>query len=57
VLFITPFEDELRYVLRVHFLASNNSNEYEAMLHGLRITTKLGIKCLMVYGDSALVMY
>jgi ribonuclease HI len=47
-LFITPFEDELRYVLWVHFSASNNANEYEAMLHGLRITAKLGVKCLMV---------
>ena len=29
--------------------------EYEACLHGLRIAVGLSVKCLMVYGDSALV--
>jgi ribonuclease HI len=37
-------------------LVSNNSAEYEAALHGLRITAELGVKCLMVFGDSALVI-
>ncbi|XP_066341148.1 uncharacterized protein [Miscanthus floridulus] len=56
ILFITPTKDKLRYVLRIHFLASNNAAEYEACLHGLRIAVELGIKCLMVYRDSALVI-
>ena len=56
ILFITPTKDKLRYVLRIHFLASNNAAEYEACLHGLCIAIELGIKCLMVYGDSALVI-
>ena len=30
--------------------------EYESCLHGLRIAVKLGVKCLMVYGDSMLVI-
>ena len=30
ILFITPTKDKLRYVLRIHFLASNNAAEYEA---------------------------
>ena len=30
--------------------------EYEACLHGLRIVIELGVKCLMVYGDSSLVI-
>ena len=30
--------------------------EYEACLLGLRIAIELGIKCLMVYGDSTLVI-
>ena len=34
------------------FLASNNVVEYEAPIHGLSITVSLGIKKLMVYGDS-----
>ena len=56
ILFITLTKDKLRYVLRIHFLASNNAAKYEACLHGLHITIELGIKCLMVYGDSALVI-
>jgi len=30
ILFITPTKDKLRYVLLIHFLASNNATEYEA---------------------------
>ncbi|XP_066360857.1 uncharacterized protein [Miscanthus floridulus] len=56
ILFITPTRDKLRYVLRIHFTASNNAAEYEACLHGLRIAIELGVKRLMVYGDSALVI-
>ena len=56
ILFITPTKDKLRYVLRIHFPASNNTAEYKACLHGLRIAIELGVKCLMVYGDSALVI-
>ena len=56
ILFITPTKDKLRYVLRIRFLASNNTAEYKACLHGLRIAVELGVKRLMVYGDSALVI-
>jgi ribonuclease HI len=56
IYFISPSRDNLRYVLRIHFQASNNAAEYEAALHGLRIAVELGVKCLMVYGDSALVI-
>ena len=56
ILFITQTKDKLRYVLQIHFLASNNAVEYEACLHGLRIAVELGVKCLMVYEDSALVI-
>ena len=54
--FISPSGDKLSYVLRIHFRASNNAAEYEAAIHGLRITIVLSIKRLMVYGDSALVI-
>jgi ribonuclease HI len=56
VLFVTPFGDKLCYVLQIHFPTSNNTTEYEAVLHGLRIAVELGVKCLMVYGDSTLVI-
>ena len=56
VLFVSPSKEQLRYVLRIYFPASNNAAEYEACLHGLRIAVELGVKCLYVYGDSALVI-
>jgi ribonuclease HI len=45
-----------QYVLRIHFPASNNAAEYETCFHGLRIAVDLGIKCLYVHGDLALVI-
>lgn len=46
----------MRYVIHVHFPASNNTAEYEAMINGLRITVELGIRCLEIKGDSCLVI-
>ena len=46
----------MRYIVRLHFPASNNMAEYEALLTGLRIAIELGIKCLDVRGDSQLVI-
>ena len=56
VFFISPSGDKLHYVLHLHFQASNNTTEYEASLHGPRIAVELGVKCLQVYGDSALLI-
>jgi hypothetical protein len=38
------------------FSASNNAAEYEALIHGLNIAISLGVKRLMVYGDSLVVI-
>jgi ribonuclease HI len=38
------------------FPASNNAAEYEALVHGLNIAISLGVKRLMVYGDSLVVI-
>ena len=34
----------LGYMLHIHFPASNNVAEYEALINGLRITVELGIR-------------
>jgi hypothetical protein len=46
----------MRYAVRLHFLASNNMGEYEALLCGLRIAIETGIKRLDIMGDSQLVI-
>jgi ribonuclease HI len=56
MLFISPTNEQLCYVLRIYFPASNNAAEYEACLHGMRIAVELGIKRLRVHGDSTLVI-
>jgi ribonuclease HI len=56
VYFISPSGDRMSYVLQIHFKASNNATEYEVALHGLRIAVELGIKRLMVFSGSALVI-
>jgi ribonuclease HI len=56
VLLIYPKGEQLKYVLQISWKVSNNEAEYEALLHGLRLAISLGIKRLLVYGDSAVVI-
>jgi ribonuclease HI len=56
LLFISPLGKHLRYVLRLHFPASNNVAEYEALVNGLRVAIELGVRCLDARGDSQLVI-
>jgi ribonuclease HI len=52
LLFISPLGKHVRYVIRLHFPASNNMAEYEALVNGLHITVKLGVRRLDARGDS-----
>jgi len=56
VLFISPKGEQLKYMFQILFKVSNNEAEYEAPLYGLRLVVSLGIKRLLVYGDSLLVV-
>jgi ribonuclease HI len=56
VLFILPHGDHLKYVLQIHYKASNNDAEYEALIRGLRIAVSLGIKRLITYDDSKVII-
>jgi ribonuclease HI len=56
ILFIALGGEQLKYALQLLFPASNNAAEYEALVHGLSIAVLLGIKKLMVYGDSLVVI-
>jgi ribonuclease HI len=56
LLFISPLGKQLRYVIRLHFPASNNVAEYEALVIGLRIAIELGVRRLDARGDSQLVI-
>jgi ribonuclease HI len=56
LIFISPLGVHMRYVIRLHFAASNNIAEYEALVNGLHIAAELGIKHLDVRGDSQLIV-
>jgi ribonuclease HI len=54
VLLISPTGEQLKYVLQIFWKVSKA--EYEALLHGLCLAASLGIKRLLVYSDSAVVI-
>jgi len=56
LVFVLPLGVRMRYMVHIHFPASNNVAEYEALINGLRITIELGIRWLDVRGDSPLVI-
>jgi ribonuclease HI len=56
LVFISPLGVRMEYMVRLHFLVSNNAAEYEALINNLRITVELGIKRLEIRGDSELVV-
>jgi ribonuclease HI len=56
LLFVSPLREHIRYAVRLHFPASNNMAEYEALLCGLKIAIEIGVKRLDVRGDSQLVI-
>ena len=59
VLLVAPTGEHLKYVIQMHFpreVSTNNTAEYEGLLTGVRIAVDLGIKKLVVRGDSQLVV-
>jgi hypothetical protein len=53
---ISPLGVRMEYMVRLHFPASNNVVEYEALIYGLRIAVELGMESLEIRGDSKLVV-
>ena len=52
----SPRGDRLHYVLQIHFAASNNVAEYEALVHGIKLAKEIGIRNIECFGDSDLVV-
>ena len=48
LLFILPLGVHIRYMVRLHFAASNNVAEYEALINGLQVAIELGARRLNV---------
>jgi ribonuclease HI len=56
IVLTSPKQDQLKYVLQIHFSASNNVAEYEALIHGLNVARDIGIRRIECFGDSDLVV-
>src|SRR3954467_2174915 len=56
VVITSPKGDQLKYVLQIHFTASNNVTDYEALVHGLKLAKEIGVRRIECFGDSDLVV-
>src|SRR3954471_17850526 len=56
IILTSPKGDKLKYVLQIHYAASNNVAEYEALIHGIKLAKEIGIRRILCYGDSDLVV-
>ena len=54
LVFVSPLGVRMKYMVCLHFPMSNNMAEYEALVNGLRIMIKLGIRWLIIRGNSQL---
>jgi ribonuclease HI len=55
VVLIPPEGDLLKYAIQIEFPATNNTAEYEGLVTRLRLAKELGIRWLLIRGDSQLV--
>jgi ribonuclease HI len=56
VVLIDPSGDQVKYMVHLEFKATNNTVEYEALIFGLSAALSLGIRQLLVKGDSQLII-
>jgi ribonuclease HI len=57
VVLTSPKGDKLQYMLQMHFHTSNNVAEYEALVRGLKLAKEIGIRRILCFGDSDLVVH
>jgi hypothetical protein len=56
VVVIDPNGEQVKYMVLLDFEATNNMAEYEALIFGLTMALSLGVRELLVKGDSQLVI-
>ena len=56
IVLTSPKCDKLKYTLQIHFAASNNIAEYKALIHEPRLAKEHGIRRILCYGDSDLLV-
>jgi ribonuclease HI len=56
VLLLTPDGERFKYMVHLNFKATNNMADYEALVFGQSIALYLGVRQLLVKGDSQLII-
>jgi ribonuclease HI len=56
VVLIDPNGEQVKYMVLLNFEATNNMAEYEAFIFGLTVALSLGVRELLVKGDSQLII-
>uniref|UniRef100_A0A2N9FDC4 Uncharacterized protein n=1 Tax=Fagus sylvatica TaxID=28930 RepID=A0A2N9FDC4_FAGSY len=56
IILVSPEKDKFEYAIQLRFRATNNEAEYEALLAGLKLSKKMGVKNLTIKSDSQLVI-
>jgi ribonuclease HI len=56
VVLLTPHGDQIKYMVHLDFKATKSMADYEALLFGLSTTLSLGVRQLLVKGDSQLII-
>jgi hypothetical protein len=54
IMLISPEVDMLKYAIQIEFPTTNNTVEYDGLVTGLRLAKELGIRRLLIWGDSQL---
>ena len=56
MILIDPSRGQVKYMMHLGFKATNNMAEYEALIFGLTQALSLGVRQLLVKGDSQLII-
>jgi ribonuclease HI len=56
IVLLFPDGEQIRYAVQLNFKATNNMAEYEVLIFELAIALSLGIRELLVKGDSQLII-
>jgi ribonuclease HI len=56
VLLLTPRGEQFKYMVHLDFKATNNMAEYKALIFKLSTVLSLGVRQLLVKGDSQLII-
>jgi ribonuclease HI len=56
VVLVEASGDQVKYMVHLEFKATNNMAEYEALIFGLSAALSLGIRQILVKGDSQLII-